>query len=105
EFTRPGLSMARASETIYFDLLGEIYRVPIQGGKAELIPLGSGWKDLPALSPDGSALAFRSDADGLSRIRVKSLRDALAPVDVSGDGAIDPTDLVWGHGGTIISIG
>jgi len=97
--------MSSASDIIYFDVLGEIYRVSPQGGRAEKLVLGPGWKDSPVVSPDGSQLAFRSDGDGLSRIWVKTLSSKDPPIDVSGDGEVDPLDFIWGRGGIIISSG
>lgn len=105
EFTRPLISMSAKSDTIYFGVLGDIYRVGLDGGLAEKLDLGPGWKDHPVISADGSQLAFRSDVDGLSRVWVKTLSTGIVPVDVSGDGSIDPIDFVWGRDGIVISTG
>lgn len=49
-------------QTIVFDLLGDIYTVPITGGDATPIRAGLAWHMQPRFSPDGSKIAFTSDA-------------------------------------------
>ncbi len=50
--------------SIVFDLLGDIYRLPIEGGNAQSINSGLSWSMQPRFSPDGSEIAFTSDAGG-----------------------------------------
>ncbi len=49
---------------VAFDLLGDIYTVPIEGGAAKSINSGLSWSMQPRFSPDGSEIAFISDAGG-----------------------------------------
>ncbi|HZH29982.1 MAG TPA: amidohydrolase family protein [Pyrinomonadaceae bacterium] len=49
---------------IVFDLLGDIYRMPSGGGRAELLSGGVSWESQPRYSPDGKSIAFTSDRDG-----------------------------------------
>src|SRR5690606_24554755 len=51
---------------IVFDLLGHIYRVPMEGGEAEPLTQNSGvaLNYHPAYSPDGQSIAFVSDRSG-----------------------------------------
>ncbi len=51
-------------QTIAFDLLGDIYVVPVSGGEAKAINSGLAWSIQPRFSPDGSEIAFTSDAGG-----------------------------------------
>lgn len=64
EGTWMSLDVSPDGETIVFDLLGDIYRIPFEGGKA--IPLRSGhaWEMQPRYSPDGKSIAFTSDIGG-----------------------------------------
>jgi len=51
-------------ETIAFDLLGDIYTMPIDGGAARAVHSGLSWSMQPRFSPDGREIAFTSDAGG-----------------------------------------
>jgi imidazolonepropionase-like amidohydrolase/Tol biopolymer transport system component len=57
-------------QAIVFDLLGDIYRMPIAGGQAELLSGGVSWEAQPRFSPDGRLIAFTSDRDGGDNIWV-----------------------------------
>ena len=48
--------------TIAFDLLGDIYTIPATGGDATAIRTGLAWHMQPRFSPDGTRIAFTSDA-------------------------------------------
>src|SRR5690606_15206634 len=54
--------------TLVFDLLGDIYTMPIEGGRATLILGGHAYETMPRFSPDGTRIAFTSDRDGLENI-------------------------------------
>src|SRR5919112_5097549 len=56
--------------SLVFDLLGDIYRMPIGGGRAELLSGGVSWESQPRYSPDGKSIAFTSDRDGGDNIWV-----------------------------------
>lgn len=49
---------------IVFDLLGDIYTMPISGGEAKNITNSMAWDMQAQFSPDGSRLAFTSDQGG-----------------------------------------
>lgn len=58
------LDLSPDGETIVFDLLGDIYTLPISGGKATNISAGLPWEIQPRFSPDGQKIAFISDRKG-----------------------------------------
>ena len=58
------LDVSPDGKTIAFDLLGDIYTLPIAGGEARAISSGHAWDMQPRFSPDGSRIAFTSDRSG-----------------------------------------
>ena len=58
------LDVAPDGRSILFDMLGDIYRMPIEGGRATPVLRDQAWNTAPRYSPDGSNIAFLSDADG-----------------------------------------
>ena len=51
-------------QTIAFDLLGDIYTMPIAGGKATAFTRGMGFDGQPCFSPDGRKIVYVSDRTG-----------------------------------------
>ncbi|MGB1199083.1 MAG: amidohydrolase family protein [Thalassotalea sp.] len=51
-------------KTLVFDLLGDIYTLPIEGGEATPLMTDIAWQMQPRFSPDGKHIAFTSDEDG-----------------------------------------
>jgi Tol biopolymer transport system component len=57
-------------QTIIFDLLGDLYTLPISGGSATQLTRGLAWDQLPKFSPDGRQIAFVSDRNGITNLWV-----------------------------------
>lgn len=68
EGTWMNLDVSPDGRTIVFDLLGDLYSVPIDGGEAARLTSGSAFDFQPRYSPDGSSIAFTSDRDGAQNI-------------------------------------
>lgn len=64
EGTWMDLDVSPDGKQIVFDLLGDLYLLPIEGGKAKRISSGPAWDVQPRFSPDGSEIAFTSDRGG-----------------------------------------
>ncbi|HSF46237.1 MAG TPA: amidohydrolase family protein [Chitinophagaceae bacterium] len=54
--------------TIAFDLMGDIYTVPITGGTATPVTKGMAFETHPRFSPDGNKILFTSDRSGSDNI-------------------------------------
>ncbi|MCW5519749.1 PD40 domain-containing protein [Aureitalea sp. L0-47] len=64
EGTWMNLDVSPDGQTIVFDLLGDIYTMPIGGGKAKALQTGIPYQLQPRFSPDGTKISFTSDAGG-----------------------------------------
>ncbi len=64
ETTWSNVTVSHDGNTLVFDMLGDIYSVPISGGEATALTNGIEWNYQPRFSPDGSRIAFVSDRAG-----------------------------------------
>ncbi len=58
--------------TLVFDLLGDLYTLPVDGGTASPLMTGPAFESQPRFSPDGSEIAFVSDRSGGQNLWVLS---------------------------------
>ena len=58
------LDVSPDGKTIVFDLLGDLWLLPIEGGKADTLTSGMAFDSQPRFSPDGSKVIFKSDRSG-----------------------------------------
>ncbi len=70
EGTWMNLDVSPEGDEIVFDLMGNIYIMPIEGGEATVIREGLAYEIQPRFSPDGSKISFTSDAGGGDNIWV-----------------------------------
>lgn len=64
EGTWMNLDLSPDGQELVFDLLGDIYIMPVTGGKATVLRQGKAMEVQPRFSPDGSKICFTSDAGG-----------------------------------------
>jgi Tol biopolymer transport system component/imidazolonepropionase-like amidohydrolase len=54
--------------TLLFDLLGDLYTMPVEGGRAKRLTAGLAYDMQPRWSPDGRRIAFTSDRGGTENV-------------------------------------
>jgi Tol biopolymer transport system component len=64
EGTWMSVDVSPNGQAIVFDLAGDVYTLPLAGGKATRISEGLGFDAQPRWSPDGKQMVFVSDRDG-----------------------------------------
>ncbi|MCX2449961.1 amidohydrolase family protein [Pedobacter sp. PLR] len=70
EGTWMNLDVSADGKDIVFDLLGDIYSMPITGGAATLLSGGVPWDIQPRFSPNGKFISYTSDKNGADNIWV-----------------------------------
>ena len=85
------LDVSPDGKTIVFDLLGDLYTLPIAGGKATRLTSGMAYDAQPRFSPDGKKVVFISDRSGGDNVWTVSL-------DLK-----DTTQITQGNGGLVVS--
>ena len=83
EGTWMNLDVSPDGQHIVFDLLGDIFIIPVSGGEATALRSGNAYEIQPRFSPDGSHISFTSDAGGGDNIWV---------MDIDGENAHQVTD-------------
>src|SRR5690606_33021742 len=85
EVTWPSVDISPDGRTLVFDVLGDLYTLPIDGGTATRIVGGLSFESQPRFSPDGSTIAFLSDRSGVENLWIADA-DGSSPRAVSKDG-------------------
>jgi imidazolonepropionase-like amidohydrolase/Tol biopolymer transport system component len=70
ETTWSDVDVSPDGRTLIFDMLGDLYTVPIEGGEATALTDDVAWNFQARFSPDGRQIAFISDRDGADNLWV-----------------------------------
>lgn len=103
EGTWMSLDLSPDGNTIVFDLLGDIFLIPVQGGQAQPLTAGMAWDMQPRFSPDGSRIAFISDRDGADNLWVMD-RDGSNPAQLSREDFRLVHSPAWEPGGQFLAV-
>jgi dipeptidyl aminopeptidase/acylaminoacyl peptidase len=68
EGTWTSVNISPDGKTLVFDLMGDIYTLPIEGGKATAVTKGFAYDNHPSFSPDGKRILFISDRSGAENL-------------------------------------
>ena len=90
EGTWLSLDVSPDGKTIVFELAGDIYTLPIDGGQAKLVAGGMAFDSQPKFSPNGLWIAFLSDREKKDQLQIY-----IAPA--AGGPAKQITHLTSGH--------
>jgi Tol biopolymer transport system component len=103
EGTWLSLDVSPDGKTIVFELLGDIYTLPIEGGTAKLIDGGMAFDSQPKFSPDGKWIAFISDREGSENLWVMH-PDGSSVKQVSKDPNSEFASPAWSPDGNYVYI-
>jgi imidazolonepropionase-like amidohydrolase/Tol biopolymer transport system component len=101
EGTWMSLDISPDGKDIVFDLLGDIYTMPITGGEAKLLRGGLALEVQPRFSPDGKKISFTSDASGGDNIWSMN-RDGSNAVQITKENFRLLNNAVWMPNGNYI---
>ncbi len=101
EGTWMNLDVSPDGTEIAFDLLGDIYIMPIAGGEAKLLTSDVEWDMQPRFSPDGKRIAFTSDRGGGDNIWIMN-RDGSEVKQVTKEKFRLLNQPAWDPGGEYI---
>ncbi|MFM9945976.1 MAG: amidohydrolase family protein, partial [Bacteroidia bacterium] len=101
EGTWMSLDVSPDGKQIVFDMLGDIYTLPISGGEAKLIRGGHAFEVQPRYSPDGKKISFTSDAGGGDNIWTMNT-DGSDPKQITKEDFRLVNNAVWSVDGNYI---
>ncbi|HET9406412.1 MAG TPA: amidohydrolase family protein [Candidatus Sulfotelmatobacter sp.] len=104
EGTWLSLDVSPDGQTIVFDLVGDIYTVPIAGGEAKKVSSGMAFNNQPHFSPDGKKIAYVSDAGGSENVWIADV-DGKNPKQLSQDEQSEFTSPVFTPDGNYVIAG
>lgn len=101
EGTWMSLDVSPDGRTIVFDILGDLYTLPIGGGTATRLTSGPGWDAQPRYSPDGSRIVFASDRSGSEQLWLLRVASGTA-TQMTKDAANQYMSPTWDASGDFV---
>ena len=103
EGTWISLDVSPDGRTIVFDLLGDLYTMPIAGGEATALTSGLMYDAQPRFSPNGKSIVFTSDRNGGDNVWTMDLATKATHVVTTGK-AIRYRSPVWTPDGKYVVV-
>ncbi len=88
------VNVAVQGDRIVFDVLGDLWSIPVRGGDAVRLTQGPAWDAQPAFSPDGTRIAFVSDRGGNEQLWTMNA-DGSNPRPFTDEAVARVTEPVW----------
>lgn len=104
EGTWLSLDVSPDGKTIIFDLIGDLYTIPLSGGEAKKLTSGMAFNGQPSYSPDGKKIAYISDAGGAENVWIADA-DGSNRKQLSRDEESEFTSPVWTPDGNYVIAG
>src|SRR5882724_2044121 len=105
EGTYMNVDVSPDGNTLLFDLLGDLYSLPVTGGIATQLTRGIALNLRPVWSPDGKRIAYISDISGDFHLNVRDISGKFHTVLGRTDDALDyGLDAIWTPDGNYIVI-
>ncbi|WP_153796449.1 amidohydrolase family protein [Foetidibacter luteolus] len=101
EGTWTSLDISPDGKTIVFDMMGDIFTVPAEGGAATAVTKGLAFDNHPRFSPDGKKILFISDRSGSDNIWYIDT-EKKDTVQLTTDGNQDYVSACWTPDGDYI---
>ncbi len=92
------MSVTVRGDRVVFDLLGDLWSIPLTGGEAIRITAGAAWDAQPRFSPDGARIAYVSDKGGNEQLWVMNA-DGTGARQLTDEGEARITEPLWDPAG------
>lgn len=103
EGTWLSLDVAPDGQRLVFELLGDLYAMPVTGGAARRLLAGSAFESQPRYSPDGTSLVYISDASGSDNVWIANA-DGSAPKRLTSRSRANMQSPAWSADGRSIFV-
>src|SRR6202023_120128 len=94
EGTWISLDVSPDGKSVLFELLGDLYSLPMEGGEAKPVMTGLPFDSQPRYSPDGKQIVFLSDRDGSENVWIANA-DGSNPKKLTKDKEAIFASPVW----------
>ena len=103
EGTWISLDVSPSGKNLVFELMGDLYTLPIEGGEAVNLMRGMAFDSQPRYSPDGAMIAFLSDREGAENLWIAKA-DGSEPRQLSKEQHADFASPSWTPDGDYVLV-